>query len=80
MAIKKEEIKGTKIICEIVSTNINRTELDTETGKLIVNFNNGTVYEYEEVPLQIYTRFRMSESQGSFFSKNIAKNYKYKRL
>ena len=47
MAIKKEEIKGTKIICEIVSTNINRTELDTETGKLIFNFNNGTVYEDE---------------------------------
>jgi hypothetical protein len=35
------------------------------------------VYSYEEVPHQIYTKFRMAESQGSFFNKEIAKTFKY---
>lgn len=80
MAIVKEEIKGTKIFNEIKSSNLKKTEYDTETRLMIVEFNNGTKYEYQDVPHQIYTRFRMSESQGKFFSTDIAKKYKYKKL
>ena len=80
MAITKEEIKGTKIINEIKSSNIKKTEYDTETKKLSVEFNNGLKYEYDEVPHQIYTKFRMSESQGKYFTTDIAKKYKYKKL
>ncbi len=61
MAILKEEIQGTKIINEIKSSNIKKTEYDTETKKLVVEFNNGFKYEYENVPHQVYTKFRMSE-------------------
>ena len=39
MAILKEEIQGTKIINEIKSSNIKKTEYDTETKKLVVEFN-----------------------------------------
>jgi hypothetical protein len=80
MGITKEEIKGTKIINEIKSSNIRKTEYDTETKKLVVEFNNGFKYEYEEVPHQIYTKFRMAESQGKFFVSDISKTFKYKKL
>jgi aspartokinase-like uncharacterized kinase len=80
MAITREEIKGTKIINEIKSSNIKKTEYDTETKKLVVEFNNNLKYEYDEVPHQIYTKFRKSESQGKFFTTEIAKNFKYKKL
>jgi hypothetical protein len=80
MAILKEEIIGTKIINEIQSTNIKKTEYDTESKKLLVTFNNGALYEYDEVPHQLYTQFRMTESQGKFFSTKISKNYKYKKI
>lgn len=80
MAILKEEIIGTKIINEIQSSNIKKTEYDTENKKLLVTFNNGALYEYDEVPHQLYTQFRMSESQGKFFSTKISKNYKYKKI
>ena len=80
MAILKEEIQGTKIINEIKSSNIKKTEYDTETKKLVVEFNNGFKYEYENVPHQIYTKFRMSESQGKFFTTDISKTFKYKKL
>lgn len=80
MAILKEEIQGTKIINEIKSSNIKKTEYDTETKKLVVEFNNGFKYEYEDVPHQSYTKFRMAESQGKFFTTDISKAYKYKKL
>lgn len=80
MAILKEEIRGTKIINEIQSSNIRKTEFDTESKELVVEFNNGLRYSYENVPHQIYTQFRMSESQGKFFNSKISKVYKYKRL
>jgi hypothetical protein len=80
MAITKEEIQGTKIINEIKSSNIAKTEYDTETKKLVVEFNNGARYEYDEVPHQLYTQFRISESQGKFFSTKISKTFKYKKL
>ena len=80
MAIIKEEITGTHIICEIESTNIVKTDYDTQTKKLIVEFKNGVNYEYDDVPHQLYTSFRTAQSQGSFFSKNIAKTFKYKKL
>jgi len=80
MAILREIIEGSKIINEIKSSNIKKTEYDTESKKLIVEFNNGLKYEYEDVPHQIYTRFRMTESQGKFFTSDISKKYKYKKL
>jgi len=80
MGITREEIKGTKIINEIKSSNIKRTEYDTETKKLVVEFNNGFKYEYDEVPHQAYTKFRAAESQGKFFVSEISKAYKYNKL
>lgn len=80
MAITKEEIKGTKILNEVQSSNLVRTEYDTESKALVVEFKNGTRYEYENVPHQLYTQFRMAPSQGSFFSSKIAKVHKYKKL
>ena len=77
MAIKRTTIEGTKIICEIESSNLVRTEYDSETEKLITVFKNGAVYEYDEVPHNIYARFRLSESQGKFFNTDISKKYKY---
>jgi hypothetical protein len=80
MAIIREQINGTKIINEIQSSNIRMTEFDTETKELVVEFNNGLKYSYENVPHQVYTQFRMSESQGKFFNSKIAKTFKYKKL
>ncbi len=80
MSVTKETIQGTKIINEIKSSNIKKTEYDTETKKMLVEFNNNFRYEYDDVPMNIYTKFRMSESQGKFFTTEISKKYKYKKL
>ena len=80
MAVKKEQIVGTKILNEIESSNLVKTEYDTETQSMIAEFKNGTKYEYEKVPHRVYTEFRLAESQGKYFSSSISKTYKYKKL
>ena len=80
MAIKSEKIDGTKIINEVESSNVIHSVYDTATKKLLVTFKNGTQYEYEGVPHQAYTKFRMAESQGKFFSTNMSRKYKYKKV
>ena len=80
MAITKETISGTNIICEIESSNLIKTEYDSETNKLIATFKNGMMYEYEEVPHKIYAQFRLAESQGKYFNTEISKVFKYKKL
>jgi hypothetical protein len=80
MGIISETILGTKIKNKIESTNIVETEYDTATKLLTVEFKNGTKYQYDDVPHEEYTRFRLSESQGKYFTSQISKNYKYKKL
>jgi len=80
MAIKKEKIEGKVIINEYDSSNLKASQYDTETSELIVEFKKGGKYSYEKVPMSIFTKMRMADSQGSFFAKKISKNYKYKKL
>jgi hypothetical protein len=80
MGIIKETIVGTKIICEIKSSNLKRAEYDTTTKVMLVEFNNGLKYEYYDVPHQIFTQMRMAPSQGNFFGTKISKTFKYKKI
>lgn len=80
MAIKRTDIEGTRIVCEIESSNLVKTEYDTESNKLITTFKNGLRYEYEDVPHNIFAQFRLSESQGKFFNSQISRTFKYKKL
>jgi hypothetical protein len=80
MAIIRESIDGTKIKNEIKSSNIKSSEYDTESKELVVEFNNGAKYKYDNVPHQVYTKFRLAESQGKFFTTDIAKQYSYKKV
>jgi len=80
MGIIKEEIDGTKIKNIIKSSNIKSTEYDTESKDLVVEFNNGAKYKYDNVAHQVYTKFRLAESQGKFFTTDIAKQYSYKKV
>ena len=80
MGIINEVIDGSKIINQIQSSNIVKTTYDVQLNTLLVEFKNGLTYEYEQVPLQTYTQFRMAESQGKFFSSKIVKTYAHKKL
>lgn len=80
MAIISENIDGNVITVTINSSNLEKAKYDTTTKILTVTFKKGLVYEYTDVPWELFTKFRLSPSQGSFFNKEISKNYKYKKL
>ena len=80
MSIIKEKIVGDLIMNDYNSSNLKRSEYNTVTSDLVIEFTKGGKYSYEKVPIGVFTKMRLSESQGSYFSKNIAKNYKYKKL
>lgn len=79
MAITSEKIDGKNIIVEIKSTNIKTAKYNTENELLTVTFNNGSIYDYEKVPWEIFTKFRMADSQGAYLNSTIRKNYQYKK-
>ena len=79
MIVKKDYL-GSKIICEYNSSNLKKGEYDINTKKLNITFNNGMVYEYDDVPHEVFSEMNIAESQGKYFNQKIAKNYNYKRI
>lgn len=80
MGILNEKIEGKIISVDIQSTNLKSATYDTEIKKLTMVFNSGNIYEYDNVPWELFTKFRMSESQGKFFNSNIARAFTYKKV
>lgn len=62
----------------IESSSIKSIGYDYENIVLEVEFTRGSVYRYENVPVHSVLQMLFKEkSIGSYFSKNIAKNYEY---
>jgi len=80
MGILSEQISGRTINVDIQSSNLKSATYDTQSENLLITFNNGSIYEYYEVPWKLFTQFRMSDSQGKFFNVEIGKKYKYKKV
>jgi hypothetical protein len=80
MAILKENIEGKKITIEIKSSNLQSAFYETDTEDLTVTFNNGSIYVYNKVPWNVFTKFRMADSQGKFFNESIGKTYKFTKI
>lgn len=80
MAILSERIEGTIINVEVKSSNIKYVSYDTISSNLDVTFNNNMVYRYYDVTWELFTKFRMSDSQGVFLNKEIKKNHKCEKI
>lgn len=80
MSIISEKIEGTLISIDINSSNLKSAKYNTETQLLEIKFNNNSVYEYQNVPWKIFTKFRLADSQGRFFNTDISRNYSYKKI
>jgi hypothetical protein len=80
MAILSEKIEGTIIEVLIESSNLKSATYNTESSNLNITFNSGAIYEYNNVPWEKFTKFRMAKSQGKYFNENISKSYKYNKI
>jgi hypothetical protein len=80
MSIILEKTEGNITEVVVSSSNLNRAIYNLDENHLSIEFNNGSIYEYESVPLEVFENFKKAESQGKFFNTNISKIYKYKRV
>ena len=51
----------------VESSSLRSIGYDRATATLEVEFKNGGVYRYANVPLQLWSEFRDSDSKGKFF-------------
>jgi hypothetical protein len=65
----------------VESSNISAIGYDQDTDELFIEFKNGNVYVYKEVPFEMYTAMMDADSKGSFFYKHIRQGgYSYAKL
>jgi DNA-binding transcriptional regulator GbsR (MarR family) len=64
---------------QVNSSTISTIEYYEEIQLLEVEFKKGTIYHYFDVPKDIYESLIKAKSIGSYFNKNIAKEYAYKK-
>lgn len=80
MAIKKEKINGRMLECSIKSTSLNKATYDTLKMTMRVEFVGGNIYEYNNVPISVFTKFRLAKSQGKFLNENISRTYNFRKV
>lgn len=59
----------------VESSNIRAVGYEPTTKKLFVRFQNGTLYEYADVPEQTFNEFNDAHSKGKYFSASIRNNF-----
>ena len=73
MGVLSEIYEGQRIINVYKSTNIKGSIYNRETKELIIEFNGGRKYRYDEVSDVVAANLRRAKSQGVFFNKEIAR-------
>jgi KTSC domain-containing protein len=64
----------------IESSNIAATGYDADTRTLAVQFKNGGLYHYHDVPAEIAGGFGEAESRGQFFQNAIRGQFKHTKI
>jgi len=62
------------------SSIIESVAFSNKEKKMWVKFKKNTMYVYEDVDIQTYMNFLISESKGSYLNKVIKNNHNYKKL
>lgn len=64
----------------VQSSNLSEVKYDTDLMVLTVTFNNGSVYEYFTVPINVYEDLINASSHGSYFYRNIRNSFSYRKI
>lgn len=62
------------------SSVVQRYTYNRENGTLRVIFVSGLIYDYKNVPEEVYHAMKKFTSKGQFLNSYIKPNYKYKKI
>lgn len=64
----------------VESSNIASIGYDEATETLEIEFNNGSMYHYYDVPAHIYSGLMSADSHGKYLAANIKGYYRYSKV
>ena len=65
----------------VTSSNLASVGYDPQTGTLEIEFRNGSIYQYFNVPLEIFNGLMSAGSHGRYFDAYVKKGgYRYIRV
>lgn len=62
------------------SSNISSIGFDEESSTLEVEFHSGAVYQYFDVPLNVYEGLMNASSKGQYFAQHIKGYYRFVKV
>jgi hypothetical protein len=62
------------------SSNISSIGYDEESTTLEIEFHNGAVYQYFDVPFAVYDDLMGADSHGKYLAQNIKGKYRFVRV
>jgi len=62
------------------STVVYRMQYDRETATLRIIYTSGMVYDYKNVPEEVYQAMKSSGSKGTYLNKYIKGHYPYEKV
>lgn len=65
---------------DVNSSMIEKAIYNFETSTLKIRFTNGSLYEYNNVPNEVYDNFCKSDSQGKFLNEKIKNQFTHNKL
>ncbi|HEY9045264.1 MAG TPA: KTSC domain-containing protein [Ohtaekwangia sp.] len=64
----------------VTSSGLASIGYDEDHAILEVEFTSGEVYQYLDVPLEVYEALMSAESHGTYFSKHIRPLYDFRHV
>jgi hypothetical protein len=64
----------------VSSSNISEVGYDDQSRTLEVLFQNGSLYQYFDVPPQMFAELLHASSIGQYLNSNIKGSYRYARI
>lgn len=64
----------------VSSSNIASIGYDSPSSTLEIEFNDGAIYQYFDVPAAVHSELLGAESVGKYFAANVKGAYRYTRV
>ena len=65
---------------QVISSNLQSVGYDSASQTLEVEFRNGSIYQYSNVPETIHEALMSASSKGSFLNSQIRNRFPYVRV
>ena len=65
---------------QVESSNISSVGYDEDTNTLEIEFHNGGVYQYFDVPFPVYDALIEADSKGQYLAQQIKGKYRYVKV